>query len=114
MYEEFRRLCEARAKELCCEADEVQLTRREIREATGWSDWQVRMYCQQLVELEYLATMSGANGKRFVYELAFYRPDGDGRPKLRGLVDVDELRRKQFEQLKEKGERRVANLVAKK
>jgi DNA primase len=114
MYEEFRRLCESRAKELNCEADEVQLTRREIREATGWSDWQVRVYCQQLVELEYLSTAGGANGKRFVYELAFYRPDGDGPPKLRGLVDVDELRRKQFERLKEKSERRATNLVAKK
>ena len=114
MYEEFRRLCESRAKELRCEAGEVQLTRREIREATGWSDWQVRVYCQQLVELEYLSTASGANGKRFVYELAFYRPDGDGPPKLRGLVDVSELRRKQFGRLKEKSERRATNLVAKK
>jgi energy-coupling factor transporter ATP-binding protein EcfA2 len=114
MYEEFRRLCEERAVELRCPADEVQLTRREIREATGWSDWQVRVYCRQLVELEYLSTASGAQGKRFVYELAFYRPDGDGPPKLRGLVDVDELRRKQFGRLKEKSERRATNLVAKK
>jgi DNA primase catalytic core len=114
MYEEFRRLCEARAKEERRPVDEVQLTRREIREATGWSDWQVRVYCQQLVELEYLATASGANGKRFVYELAFYRPEGDGPPRLCGLVDVSELRRKQFERLKEKSERRATKLVAKK
>jgi DNA primase catalytic core len=114
MYEEFRRLCEARAVELRCEASEVQLTRREIREATGWSDWQVRVYCQQLVELEYLSTAGGSNGKRFVYELAFYRPDGDGPPKLRGLVDVSELRRKQFGRLKEKSKTRAADLVAKK
>ncbi len=114
MYEEFRRLCEARAKEERRPVDEVQLTRREIREATGWSDWQVRVYCQQLVELEYLATTSGANGKRFVYELAFYRPEGDGPPRLCGLVDVSELRRKQFGRLKEKGGRRATNLVAKK
>jgi len=114
MYEEFRRLCEARAKQERRPVDEVQLTRREIREATGWSDWQVRVYCQQLVELEYLATASGANGKRFVYELAFYRPGGDGPPRLCGLVDVSELRRKQFERLKEKSERRATNLVAKK
>jgi DNA primase len=112
MYEEVRRLCEARAGALRCPVDEVQLTRREIREATGWSDWQVRVYCQQLVELEYLWT-SGANGKRFVYELAFYRPE-DGRPRLCGLVDVEELRRKQFERLKEKSEPNATNLVAKK
>lgn len=102
MYQEFCRLCEARAKELNCAVDEVQLTRREIREATGWSDWQVRVYCQQLAELEYLTAASGANGKRFVYELAFYRPDQDGPPRLRGLVDVAALRKKQPQQLKEK------------
>ncbi|MGH9849007.1 MAG: CHC2 zinc finger domain-containing protein [Blastocatellia bacterium] len=113
MYEEVRRLCEARAVELRCAVDDVQLSRREIREATGWSDWQVRVYCRQLVELEYLWTTSGANGKRFVYELAFYRPE-EGRPRLCGLVDVEELRRKQFERLKEKSERRATNLEAKK
>lgn len=102
MYQEFCRLCEARAEELNCGVDEVQLTRREIREATGWSDWQVRVYCQQLVELEYLTTASGANGKRFVYELAFYRPEGDGPPRLRGLVDVNELRRGAATAAKEK------------
>lgn len=119
MYEEFRRLCEARAKELRCEVSEVQLTRREIREATGWSDWQVRVYCGQLVELEYLQAASGSSGKRFVYELAFYRPDGDGPPKLRGLVDVSELRRRQFGRLKENPRSAIrdpqsSDLVAKK
>jgi hypothetical protein len=112
MYQEFCRLCEARAKELNCAVDEVQLTRREIREATGWSDWQVRVYCQQLAELEYLTTASGANGKRFVYELAFYRPGADGPPKMRGLVDVAALRKKQQQQLKEKSAPRGAHLVA--
>jgi 5S rRNA maturation endonuclease (ribonuclease M5) len=102
MYREFCRLCEQRAKELGCEPDRVQLGRREIREATGWSDWQVRVYCQQLVDLEYLYAVNGANGKRFVYELAFYRPDGDSPPRLRGLVDVAELRSRQQQQLKEK------------
>jgi DNA primase len=111
MYREFCRLCEQRAKELGCDPDRVQLGRREIREATGWSDWQVRVYCQQLVDLEYLYAVSGANGKRFVYELALYRPDSDSPPRLRGLVDVGELRNRQQEQLKEK--RRLSDLVAK-
>lgn len=113
MYEEFCKLCQARAKELGCEPDQVQLARREIREATGWSDWQVRVYCGQLVELEYLSAVNGANGKRFVYELAFYRPDEQSPPRLRGLVDVAELRKKQPEQLKEKSKSRAADLVAK-
>jgi DNA primase catalytic core len=119
LYQEFCRLCESKAQELGCAVDAVQLSRREIREATGWSDWQVRVYCQQLLELEYLTTASGANGKRFVYELAFYRPEGDGPPKLRGLVDVAALRKQQLQQLKKNPQSTIrnpqsANLVAEK
>ncbi len=103
MYREIRRLCEERAKELKVEIEKVQLSRREIRESTGWSDWQVRVYCERLVELEYLYLVSGANGKRFVYELAYAGEEEEKRPLLRGLVDVEELKKKLAEkQLKEK------------
>jgi hypothetical protein len=100
MYREFRGLCKKRAEEMGCTPDEVLLSRREIREATGWSDWQVRTYCNQLVELEYLYLVSGHNGKRMVYQLAFYSESEEEGPALRGLVDVEQLR----EQLKEKGQ----------
>jgi DNA primase catalytic core len=98
LYQEIRKLCEERAATQHCTPDEIQLTRRELREATGWSDWQVRVYCQQLVELEYLAVTSGANGKRFCYELAWYEAQEAPRPLLDGLADVAQLER----QLKEK------------
>ncbi len=94
MYQEIRRLCEQRAKHARCEPGEVQLTRREIREATGWSDWQVRVYCRQLVDLEYLSVASGANGKRFCYELASYSREEEKRPLLGGLVDAGRLKRR--------------------
>jgi len=84
------------------------LTRREIREATGWSDCQVRTYCGQLVELEYLYLVSGHNGKRMVYQLAFYSESEEEGPGLRGLVDVEQLR----ERLKEKGNQQT-NLAVK-
>src|SRR6266498_1161229 len=94
MYQEIRRLCEQRAKHARCEPGEVQLTRCEIREATGWSDWQVRVYCRQLVDLEYLSVASGANGKRFCYELASYSREEEKRPLLGGLVDAGRLKRR--------------------
>jgi hypothetical protein len=109
MYREFCRLCERRAGETGGDPSRVQLGRREIREATGWSDWQVRVYCQQLVDLEYLYAVSGTNGKRFVYELAFYRPDEESQPRLRGLVDVDQLRKARPERLKEKNQSAIRN-----
>jgi len=100
MYRELQRICQERADALGCAVNEVQLSRREIREATGWSDWQVRAYCQQLVEMEYLYLTSGANGKRFVYELAWQGEDDADASTLDGLVDVEELKKR----LKESGE----------
>jgi hypothetical protein len=94
MYREMQRLCKERAEALGCAVSEVQLSRRDIREATGWSDWQVRAYCQQLVDMEYLYLTSGANGKRFVYELAWYGEDDEDAPTLGGLVDVEELKQR--------------------
>ena len=49
--------------------------------------------------MEYLYAISGNNGKRFVYQLAFYGEGDDESPKLRGLVDVEQLK----QQLRENG-----------
>lgn len=96
LYDELRALCVKRADELKCNVDDVQLSRREIREATGWSDWQVRNYCYKLVEMEYLYTTVNGNGRPCVYSLA--RADEGERQTLRGLTDVAELKQR----LKEK------------
>ncbi len=92
MFEAIREACREKAAELNIKPQDVQLTRREIREATAWSDWQVRMYCQKLVEMEYLWAIQSANGKPSVYQLT-----GDLESEvhtLRGLMSVDELREK--------------------
>jgi DNA primase len=101
MYEAMRAVCEAEAKARGCGPSDVRLSRREIRELTGWSDWQVRTYCEQLVELEYLhATVSG-NGKPALYQMA--RAEEERVLKLRGLTDVDGLREQlKGQQLKKK------------
>jgi hypothetical protein len=59
-----------------CEANKVSareyvFTRKVIREAIGWSDWQVRTHIRELEELEYLKARCGAWGKEYVYELLF-------------------------------------------
>ena len=59
-----------------CEAQRVApaqyvFTRRDIRAATGWSDWQVRTHAKELEELEYLRARMGAWGKEYSYELAW-------------------------------------------
>jgi hypothetical protein len=92
LYDELRKLCVQRADELKCKPDDVQLSRREIREATGWSDWQVRSYCRQLVEMEYLYATVNGNGRPYVYSLA--RAEETGSDGLRGLTDVRELQQR--------------------
>jgi DNA primase catalytic core len=90
MFEAITEACREKAAELKIKACDVQLTRREIREATGWSDWQVRMYCQRLVEMEYLWAIQSANGKPSVYQLAG-ETNGEVQS-LRGLTSIDELK----------------------
>lgn len=92
MFEAIREACRSRADELKIKACDVQLTRREIRETTGWSDWQVRMYCQKLVEMEYLWAIQAVNGKPSVYQLA---SDAESEVQsLRGLTSIDELKKR--------------------
>lgn len=92
LYDELHQLCVKRAEEMNCQPDAVLLSRREIREATGWSDWQVRSYCRQLVEMEYLYATVNGNGRPCVYSLA--RVEENGRDGLRGLTNVAELQQR--------------------
>jgi hypothetical protein len=84
--QELEALYQRRSQELKIDPSDVQLTRREIREATGWSDWQVRVYCQRLLEMEYLALTSTGNGRPCLYQLV--EPGRDDRPQLNGLAEV--------------------------
>jgi hypothetical protein len=67
---------------------EVRFTRRQLREAIGWGDTQLRVHLGRLLELEYLVAHRGGLGRRYEYELAF---DGDlatAAPQLSGLIDA--------------------------
>ena len=71
--------------------EEVRLTRRMIREASGLSDTRLRAHLERLVALEYLTAHRGRQGARYLYELVF---DGDvtsDAPCLPGLVDPKTL-----------------------
>ncbi|OYP36779.1 hypothetical protein [Rhodopirellula sp. MGV] len=80
-------------KQSCEEQDlhrsEFRFTRRDVRDALGWSQFQVHTHLTKLVELEYVLGHCGNVGRRHVYELLF---DGqcDGKT-LAGLVDVSQL-----------------------
>jgi len=67
-------------------------SRRELREACGWSLTQVRLHLERLVELEYLELRHGRLGSSFVYELMI---DADTPEHVAhiGLIDVEQLRK---------------------
>jgi DNA primase catalytic core len=100
MFDAITKACREKADELKIKTEDVQLTRREIREMTAWSDWQVRMYCQKLVEMEYLFAVQAMNGKPSVYQLA--RDEESQTNTLRGLTSVDELKSRLKDAAKEK------------
>jgi hypothetical protein len=66
---------------------EVRFTRKDVREATGWGDTQLKVHLARLVELEYLLTHRAERGQGFTYELLF---DGDASTAvhLSGLIDT--------------------------
>ena len=80
----------SRSQAQAIERAAVRFTRRELREATGWSDTQLRVHLERLASLEYLIVHRGARGQTFEYEL-LYDGDGAGQPHLSGLLDTSAM-----------------------
>jgi DNA primase catalytic core len=73
------------AKQQGITAREVRFTRRDVREATQWSDGQLKIHCTRLTEMEYLLIHGGGRGHHLQYELLY--DGGDGGRHLCGLID---------------------------
>jgi DNA primase catalytic core len=73
------------------ERSDYRFSRRDVREATGWGDTQLKTHLHRLEELEYLLIHRGGRGQSMVYELVFTRPKDGGKPVLGGLIDVEKL-----------------------
>ena len=85
-------LVKERCEQKGLDADQCLFTRREVRERSGWSEYQTRAHLNKLQEMEYVLAHYGGRGRSFVYELAF---DGDAqteKPQLIGLIDVEGLK----------------------
>ena len=85
IYEMVQRLAQEQGLPLA----DVRFTRRDIREATQWSDGQLKIHCTRLTEMEYLMTHGGSRGHHLQYELLY---DGkDAGRHLCGLLDPAKL-----------------------
>jgi DNA primase len=80
-----------RCREKGLERDQCLFTRRQVREWSGWTEFQVRTHLTKLETLEYLLPHHGGRGQSFVYELLFDGNAGSARPQLCGLLDAENL-----------------------
>jgi hypothetical protein len=67
-------------------------TRRQIREATGWSQARVHRYLTELLDLEYVVLESGRNGMLQSYRLLYDGQGKDGKKFVLGLKPVETLK----------------------
>jgi DNA primase len=84
---EVVRLVDARMQAQQLPRADIRFSRKDVRDASGMSDTQLRVHLERLVQLEYLLTHRGMRGQSFEYELLY---DGDGQQAahLSGLLDI--------------------------
>ena len=82
----LQRWVEAQANVQAIPPTSVRFTRRELREALGMGDTQLRVHLERLVELEYVALHGGRQGQRAVYALLFGGDAGTDAPQWSGLT----------------------------
>lgn len=80
----------ARAVDAGYERSAFRFTRRDVREATGWSDFSVRTHLGRLCEMEYVIAHRGRRGLSFEYEL-LYDAESESEPRLFGLIDPESV-----------------------
>jgi hypothetical protein len=69
---------------------DVQFTRRDLRDLTGIEDYRLRQSLQELVDMEYVESLSGGQGRTYHYRLAGSR-DATRPNSLRELTTPEEL-----------------------
>ena len=89
-------LIEEMVKERCknqvIERTDVRFSRKDVREHTGWSDFQVKIHMHKLEELEYVLVHRGGRGQAFVYELLYNGEGKEGQAFVIGLLDTERLK----------------------
>ncbi|MBU0679881.1 MAG: toprim domain-containing protein [Proteobacteria bacterium] len=73
--------------------DEVVFTRRQLREYTGWTDWQIKNHIKQLEDMEYLVARIGSKGKEYSYVLNYQGQAEESDKCYLNLTTVEEIER---------------------
>ncbi|MFY8041740.1 MAG: hypothetical protein ACOVOD_02325, partial [Rhodoferax sp.] len=90
-----RAMVHARAAAQQMRPRDVRFTRKDIRDATQWSDNQLKVHCARLADMEYMLIHGGNRGHSLRYELLWDGGDeaagAQQRRHLCGLLDPAEL-----------------------
>jgi DNA primase len=70
---------------------ELRFTRKQVREATGWGDTQLKVHLARLEDMDYLAGHRRAIGTGLAYELRFDGSVASHAPHAMGLIDAASL-----------------------
>jgi DNA-binding MarR family transcriptional regulator len=93
LLESIKTLIRAKMKAEKTEQRISLFSRRELREATGWSEFQVRTHLERLERMEYVHRRTGKQGSLCRYELLIDTNEAAKNWQV-GLIDVKKLRRK--------------------
>ncbi|MDZ4289275.1 MAG: hypothetical protein U0984_15020, partial [Prosthecobacter sp.] len=86
-----RELVQARMESTKQPQSRCLFSRRELREACGWSEFQVRTHIEKLEALEYIARRQGRQGVGCLHELLMECAATEDQWHI-GLIDPDQLR----------------------
>jgi DNA primase len=81
----------AEAERRGVERSDILMTRRQLREATGLGDTQLKVHLARLVDLELVTAHRPEKGSNFVYELCWDGAGREGGRFLAGLCDPNTL-----------------------
>ena len=84
-------MVQEKSRQLKMKSSDYRFTRRDVREHTGWTDFQVRTHLDRLVSMEYLLAHHGDRGHQYVYEMLYDGKGKEGTPFLAGLIDARKL-----------------------
>jgi DNA primase len=90
LLDSIREMVKQKSKDTGQLEEDVTFTRREIREFTGWPDYQIKNHIRQLEDFEYLTIEQVRKGGQFEYRLN--RPEK--RRPLKGLLTPPELEKR--------------------
>jgi len=76
---------------------DFRFSRRDVRAFSNWSNNQVHIHLQRLVDLEYVLLHRGGRGQSFEYELLYDGKGKAGEPFVMRLLDVEQLKKHNYD-----------------